>query len=348
MLKLGLGIAWDAKEISIPIKQIQLAEDLGFDSVWCAEAYGSDAITPLAFIAGQTKKIRLGTSIAQLAARTPASCAMQFNTLDVLAGRGRAICGLGLSGPQIVEGWYGQPWGKPYYRMRDYVQIMKKIFARKEHVTHESTEISLPLPADVPGAMGVGKPLKSIMETNPNLPIWLGTGGESMVRLTAQYCDGWIPLGLTPDNFDRFKPWLDEGFARAGNGKSLKDFEIQSGAFVNVTEDVQSAIDGQKPFFAFYVGGMGHKDKNFHKDTMVARGYADEAERIQELFAAGKREEAAEVVPDEYVDDAGLFGPPERIKERLRRWADSPVTGLTLRNLNDDTMRLLADINRSL
>ena len=348
MLKLGLGIAWDAKEISIPIRQIQLAEELGFDSVWCAEAYGSDAITPLAYIAGQTKKIRLGTSIAQVAARTPASCAMQFNTLDMLAGRGRAICGLGLSGPQIVEGWYGQPWGKPYYRMRDYIQIMKKIFSRKEHVVHEGTEMSLPLSVDVPGAIGLGKPLKSIMQTNANLPIWLGTGGESMVRLTAHYCDGWIPLGLTPDNFNRFKPWLEEGFARAGNGKSLKNFEIQSGAFVNVTDDVQGAIDQQKSFFAFYIGGMGHRDKNFHKDTMVARGYVDEAERIQELFAAGKRTEAAQAVPDEYVDDAGLFGPPARIKQRLQRWADSPVTGLTLRNLNNDTMRLVAEINRSL
>jgi len=187
-MKLGLMLGYSGAELNIPLERVQLAERLGYDSVWTAEAYGSDAITPLAYIAAHTERIRLGTAVLQLAGRTPANCAMAMATLDALAGGQRAICGLGVSGPQIVEGWYGQPWGRPYYRLRDYVQIMKKIFAREEPVRHEGAEISLPYTG--PGALGVGKPLKSILHMNPKLPIWLGTGMEATVKLTAEIADG--------------------------------------------------------------------------------------------------------------------------------------------------------------
>jgi len=252
-MKLGIGIGYSGGQLALPMERILLAEKLGYDSLWTAEAYGSDALTPLAYIAALTKHIRLGTGIIQLAARTPAATAMAVQTLDALAGGNRVICGLGVSGPQIVEGWYGQPWGRPYYRIRDYVQIMKKIFARDEPVSHDGAEISLPYTG--PGAMGIGKPLKSILHTNPDLPIWLGTGTESNVRLTAQYADGWLPLGFTPGAMDTYRPWLEEGFKRAGNGKSLKDFEIQTGVSVIITKDVREAFRKMKPGIALYVGG---------------------------------------------------------------------------------------------
>jgi F420-dependent oxidoreductase-like protein len=193
-MKLGLSIGYSKAKLELPVALVQRAEELGYDSVWSAEAYGSDAVTPLAFLAAVTKKIRLGTGIMQLAARTPANAAMCAGTIDALAGGGRFIAGLGVSGPQIVEGWYGQPWGRPYYRLKDYVAIMRKIFAREEPVTHDGREIALPYTG--PGASGVGKPLKSILHMNPEIPIYLATGSESTVELTAEIADGWLPMAL--------------------------------------------------------------------------------------------------------------------------------------------------------
>jgi len=193
-MKLGIRLGYSGAEMRLPVEKVRLAERLGFDSVWTAEAYGSDAITPLAYLAAVTSRIRLATGIMQLAGRTPAMAAMQAATVDALAGGNRVIAGLGVSGPQIVEGWYGQPWGKPYWRIRDYVAIMRKIFAREEPVTHSGREISLPYTG--PGASGLGKPLKSILHMNPRLPIWLGTGSEANIKLTAEIADGWLPLGF--------------------------------------------------------------------------------------------------------------------------------------------------------
>jgi F420-dependent oxidoreductase-like protein len=260
-MKLGLSIGYSGAELRLPVDKVLLAERLGFDSVWTAEAYGSDAITPLAYLAALTKRIRLGTGIMQLAARPPASAAMAAGTVDALAGGGRVIAGLGVSGPQIVEGWYGQPWGKPYWRIRDYVAIMRKVFERKDPVAHAGREISLPYTG--PGALGVGKPLTSILHMNPRLPIWLGTGTESNVKLTAEIADGWLPLGFVPRLMPMLRPWLEEGFHRAGGGKGYADFEIQPRAEVEITDDVRGALARMKPRVALYVGGMGHRDKNF-------------------------------------------------------------------------------------
>jgi F420-dependent oxidoreductase-like protein len=343
-VKLALAIGYSGASLEVPIELIQHAERLGFDSVWTAEAYGSDAITPLAWIAAKTERIRLGTGIMQLAGRPPAMCAMQCMTVDALAGGGRMIAGLGVSGPQIVEGWYGQPWGKPYWRIRDYVAIMRKVFERKDPVAHEGREISLPYTG--PGALGVGKPLTSILHMNPRLPIWLGTGTEANVKLTAEIADGWLPLGFVPRLMPMLRPWVEEGFRRAGGGKGYADFEIQPRAEVVITNDVKSALARQKPRVALYAGGMGHRDKNFHKEMMIRRGYGDAAQRIQELFLAKRKEEATAAVPDEFCDEMSLVGPVERIRERYRAWADSGITGLTIVAHQPEAMELMAGLAR--
>ncbi|MCZ6458923.1 MAG: LLM class F420-dependent oxidoreductase [Gammaproteobacteria bacterium] len=340
-MKLGLMLGYSGAELNIPVKLVQLAEQLGYDSVWTAEAYGSDAITPLAYLAARTERIRLGTAVIQLAGRTPANAAMAIATLDKLAGGNRAICGIGVSGPQIVEGWYGQPWGKPYYRLKDYVNIMKKIWAREEPVIHEGREISLPYTGD--GALGIGKPLKSILHMNPDIPIWLGTGMESTVRLTAEIADGWLPLGFVPESAHLYDQWINEGLAKAN--KTPDQFERQTMTHVQVTDDVQSALDRMKPGIALYVGGMGHKTKNFHNEMMVRRGFADAAARIQELYLAKRKDEAIAAVPDEFVDQGALVGPADRIRKRFAAWENCSITGLTISG-NEQAVRLMAECAR--
>jgi len=266
---------------------------------------------------------------------------MQMGTLDALAP-GRAICGIGVSGPQIVEGWYGQPWGRPYWRIRDYVTNMRKIFRREAPVSHDGREIALPYTGE--GAMGIGKPLQSILHMNPDIPIWLGTGTETNVRLTAEIADGWIPLNFVPGTLDSYRAPIEEGFARAGGGKSWKDFEIRPMVTVVVTDDIRAALQMPKPNLALYVGGMGHRDKNFHKDMMVRRGYGEAAERIQELYLSGRKAEAAEAVPDEYIDEGALMGPPQRIRERFAEWEGSGATGLTVWSSSHEGMELLAEL----
>jgi len=344
-MKLGLYLGYSGATMSLPVETVLLAERLGYDSVWTAEAYGSDAITPLAYLAALTQRIRLGTGIMQLAARTPAAAAMAVATLDALAGGDRVIAGLGVSGPQIVEGWYGQPWGRPYWRLRDYVAIMRKVLTRKEPVRHDGREISLPYTG--PGALGVGKPLTSILHANPRLPIWLGTGTEANVKLTAEVADGWLPLGFVPSTMKIVHPWLEEGFRRAGHGKSLRDLEIQARAQVTITDDVRGALAQLKPRIALYVGGMGYRDKNFHKDMMIRRGYGDAAARIQELYLAGRKDEATAAVPDEFCDEGALVGPVGRIRERYRPWADCGITGLTVVADQPAALELMADLARA-
>lgn len=340
-MKLGLALEWANPEIKLPLERILHVERLGFDSVWTAEIYGQDAITPLAYLAGQTRHIRLGTAVIQTAARTPSATALAMATLDQLAGGNRVILGLGLSGPQIVEGWYGQPWGRPNKRLRDYVTIVRQVLERKGPVRYEGEEITLPYTG--PGATGLGKPLKSVLHTNADLPIFLGTGAPANVALTAEIADGWLPMGYGPETRSVYKPWIEEGLARSG--RTWDDLDIQAGCQVILTEDVQTALDSLKPFIALYVGGMGAEKKNFHKDMMARRGFPEQAERIQELFLAGKREEAITAVPDAYVDQGALIGPSERIAERFRAWQDlEGVTGLTLHTEQTQALELLAKL----
>jgi F420-dependent oxidoreductase-like protein len=339
-MKLGLALPWANPKVKLPVERVQFVERLGFDSVWTAEIYGQDAITPLAFLAAHTRRIRLGTAVIQAAARTPAATALAMATVDQLAGGGRVIIGLGLSGPQIVEGWYGQPWGDPRVRLRDYVTIMRKVLRREGPVSHDGMEITLPYRG--PGSSGLGKPLKSVLHTDPNTPIYLGTGTPANVKLTAELADGWLPMGYNPETKAVYRPWLEEGLARAG--RKWGDLAIQAGCQVNLTNDVKAALDAQKPFTALYVGGMGAKSKNFHKEMMARRGYPEAAARIQELFLAGRREEAIAAVPDEYVDQAALIGPAERIRERFRAWQELGVSGLTLHTEQDEALELMAKL----
>ena len=343
-MKLGLALGYSGARLDLPVERVKTAERLGYDSVWTAEAYGSDAMTPLAYLAAVTSRIKLGTGIIQVSARTPANAAMAAGTIDAMAGGGRFIAGLGVSGPQIVEGWYGQPWGRPYYWLKDYTEIMRKVWRREAGLVHDGKQIRLPTEAE--GSMGIGKPLRSILHMNPDIPIYFGAGNEATVRLCAEIADGWLPLGLVPGTFHEYRPWIEEGFRRAGGGKGFDNFEIQASVFVEINDDVQEALDRLKPNEALYVGGMGHRDKNYHKDMMVRRGYGDAAERIQELYLAGRKDEAAAAVPDEWVDAKSLCGPPARIRRRYAPWEDCGGTSLNIRTSQDAAVALMAEIAR--
>ncbi len=343
-MKLGLELGYSGAKMALPIDTILKAEELGFDSVWTAEAYGSDAFSPLAYIAALTRRIRLCTGIAQLAARTPANCAMTAQTIEELAGRGRVVVGLGVSGPQVVEGWYGQPWGKPAARIRDYVAIMRKIWARQEPVTHEGAEISLPY--NGPGATGLAKPLKSILHGNPDIPIFLGTSTPGNIRLTGEIADGWTSMHLTPATMAPKLKLLEEGLAKRSDGKTMDTFERTAMSHLIMTDHVKAAIDMAKPQVALYVGGMGAQVKNFHNEAMVERGFAAEAARIQELYLAGHKDEAIATVPDEYIDDAALIGPEARLAERLVAWRDAGFTLMRLSVHTPDAMEVIARIAR--
>lgn len=342
-MKLGISVPLGSARANVPMERILQAERLGYDSVWTAEAYGQDAMTTLAYIAALTTRIRLGTSIIQIAARTPANAIMQAATIDDLSN-GRMILGIGVSGPQIVEGWYGQPWGVALDRLRDYVAIMRKIIAREGPVSHDGPEYQLPYRG--PGSSGLGKPLRSILHMRPDLPIWMGSMTPGGLRLAGEIADGIIGGG-TPAEFPRTRKLIEQGFAKAGNGKSWKDFEVQTSTSVIVTNDVKAAIDSLKPHRALYIGGMGARSKNFHNERMVKRGYADEAKYIQELYLAGRKDEAAEAIPDEFIDDEALIGPPDRIRERFRAWEDAGFTGLTVGGNQPEALELMAEITGS-
>jgi len=317
-LKLGLQLGyWGAFCPANHVDLAQEAERLGYDSVWTAESWGNDVFTPLAWIGAQTSKIRLGTSVAQLSARTPASCAMAALAIDHMSG-GRMILGLGVSGPQVVEGWYGQPYSKPLTRTREYVSIIRKILAREEGVTNEGE--FYPLPYTGPGSWGMGKALKSI--THPlraDLPIFLGAEGPKNVAQTARIADGWLPLYYSPYREEVYADQLVE--AKPG-------FEIAAMALVNLNDNLDEALYPVKAMLGFYIGGMGSKSRNFHKELMARMGYSDEAEEIQDLFMAGKRDEAIAAVPDQFADEISLSGSKDRVKEKLVDWQGSKVTSL--------------------
>lgn len=339
-MKLGINIGYSGAEIHVPIDLIRRVEALGYDSIWTAEAYGSDAVTPLAYIAALTTRIKLGTAIMQIPARTPAMCAMTMSTLDALSG-GRVLVGLGLSGPQVVEGWHGVPYGKPAARTREYVEILRKIWARQEPVSYEGQEYHLPYTG--PGATGLGKPLKSILHGR-QLPVYLATMGPVNIRNTAELADGWLPIWFSPARMPLFRPHLEEGFRRAGNGKSWKDFDIAAGCTVAIGNDVKALLAMQKPLLALYMGGMGAREKNFHNEMAIRYGYGDAAARIQELYLAGRKAEAAEAVPDELCDEMSLVGPVQRIRERYRAWEDAGVTTLLVQARQPEALELMAEI----
>jgi F420-dependent oxidoreductase-like protein len=339
-MKLALGLdLYRGATLEVPVEQVLRAEALGYHSVWTAEAYGSDALSPLAYLAALTTRIKLGTGVVQIAARTPAATAMHALTIDALAGGNRVIIGLGVSGPQIVEGWYGQPWGSPNQRLREYVAIMRKVFAR-EPLTNDGKEF--PLPYDGPGAVGQGKPLRSILHPAGEVEIWLAAGGPKNTELCAEVGDGMLPMGWGAEGEAVYGPHLEAGFERRGGRP--ENFEIFGGVAVEFTDDVKATIEAKKPLTAMYVGGMGSATHNYHRAAMARRGFPEAAARIQELWLAGRKEEAIAAVPDEYIEEGALFGTEKRMRERWGSVVPSGLTGLIVRTDDIAGLELVAEL----
>jgi F420-dependent oxidoreductase-like protein len=331
---------YSASTISLPMALIQEAENLGYHAVWTAEAYGSDAVTPLAWIGANTEKIHLGTAIMQMPGRTPANTAMTAMTLDQLSG-GRMLLGLGLSGPQVVEGWHGQPYAKPLGKTREYVSIVRDIFKREAPLVHQGAHYQIPYQGS--DATGLGKPLKSILHGRADIPIYLASIGPKNVELTAEIADGWLPIFFSPKNYaTSYKAHVDAGLAKAG--KSLDTFDIGPSPMVAVGDDVDACRMMAKPILALYIGGMGAKDQNFYNKLACRYGYEAEAANIQSLYLEGKKHEAALAVPDALVDEVALCGPKERIKDQLDAWKEAPVTTLNLWAFDVNSLRVMADL----
>jgi F420-dependent oxidoreductase-like protein len=333
-LKLGLQLGyWGAQPHPDLIPVAQEAEKLGFDSIFTAEAWGSDAFTPLAWIGAHTSKIKLGTSVVQLSARTPTATAMATLTLDHLSG-GRVILGLGVSGPQVVEGWYGQPFAKPLSRTREYIGIIRQVLERGGPVASPGPHYPLPYRGE--GSWGLGKPLRSI--THPlraDVPIFMGAEGPKNVALAAEIADGWLPLYYSPYRQEVYADQL---------AKAKPGFEISQVVVLNIHDDVEEALMPVKASLGFYVGGMGAKKRNFHMELMARMGFEAEAQKIQELFFEGKRAEAVAMVPSEFADEISLVGPIDRVRDRLQAWRDTPVTTLLLGTRDFATMRTAAEL----
>jgi F420-dependent oxidoreductase-like protein len=332
-LGLSLGYAPPGTNPSDLFPLVEEAERLGFDSVWVAEAWGADAVSVLGWLAARTERIKLGSAIMQIPGRTPANTAMTAATLDLLSG-GRFLLGLGTSGPQVVEGWHGQPWGKPLGKTREYVEIVRAAL-RREVVEHVGEHYRIPW--DGPGASGLGKPLKLMLRPlRAEIPIYLAALGPKNVALAAEIADGWLPIFVAPERFEEaFGPSL----AAAPPG-----FEIAATASVLVGDDVAALRDALRPHVALYVGGMGAKGRNFYNALVRRYGWEEEAERIQELYLSGKQREAIAAVPDELVDAVSLVGPKERIAERLAAWRETPVTTLVLGTTQPEALRTLAEL----
>ncbi len=328
-LKLAYGVGyWSAGPPKGALDSIIEAERLGFESVWSAEAYGSDALTPLAWWGASTSSIKLGTGIIQMSARTPSATAMAAMTLDHLSN-GRFILGLGVSGPQVVEGWYGEPYRRPLERTREYISIIRSIIQRDQPVTHSGNQYQLPY--DGEHASGLGKPLKSTVHPlRNNIPIYLGAEGPKNVSLAAEICDGWLPLFFSPSENDFYLSCLNEGFSASGDPSKANDFEVVAPVTVIPGNDVEACADMVRPMLALYAGGMGAKGANFHFDVFARMGYEDVALKVQELYLEGKKDEAAAAIPLKMVEDVALVGPAEKIKEELDRWDDTVLTTLLL------------------
>ena len=333
-MKLGLIFGyWQASPNKQAVELAQAAERLGYDSVWTAESWGNCAFTYLTWLAAHTETVKLGTGVVQLSARTPTATAMAAMTLDHLSN-GRVILGLGVSGPQVVEGWYGRPANRPLARTREYVDIIRKALRREGPLTNDGE--LYPLPYRGEGSTGLGKPLKIM--THPlrsEIPIFLGAEGPKNVTQTAEIADGWLPLYYSP-----YRPEVYADQLTAAG----PDFEINAGANLSITDDVAAGLAPVKANLGFYIGGMGAKGQNYHTKLMARMGYEEEAYKIQDLFFAGKREEAIASVPDDFADEISLVGPPSRIRQRLEAWEKSPVTTLMVSGRSEEQLKAIRDV----
>ena len=337
-MRLGVNLGYWG---SLPVDQAALAiraDELGFHSIWTAEAYGSDALTPLAWVGAQTKQIKLGTGIMQMPARTPAATAMAAATLDTLS-EGRVLLGIGASGPQVSEGWYGVEYGQPLRRTREYVEIIRRILAREGPLEFDGDDYQVPLK----GGTGLGKPLKLITKPLRNdIPIYLAAIGPKNVALAGEIADGWLPVFCSPERFDEvFTPALEEGFAK--RTRPRETFDVNATAPLIMADDIDGCRALVKPFLALYIGGMGARGKNFYNDLAQRLGFEAAAKEIQDFYLDGKKTEATAAVPDELVDEIALVGPKERIVDRLAAWRESPVTTLCVSTAQPEALEVLAE-----
>ena len=343
-MKLGILAGYSGRKVSLPLEAIRHAESLGYDSVWTSEAYGSDAVTPATWILANTTRIRVGTAIMQMQARTPAMAAMTAMTLAQLSGN-RFIVGLGASGPQVIEGWHGVPYGKPVTKLREYVQIMKQVFARRDALSFDGEEYQIPYRGK--GATGLGKPLKSILHCEVPPPIYAATITPNGVRAAAEVADGFFPVWMDPEQFSLFEAPINEGFQRAG-GKTLAKFDVAPFITVVMGDDLKHCMAPIKGHMALYIGGMGARGKNFYNDYARRLGFEAAAVTIQDLYLAGRKDEAEAAVPDELVDACHLVGPKARIKDRVQRWIAAgrkgQVSSLLIAGAHKEAIEWMAEL----
>ncbi len=341
-MRLGLNIGYSGATLDLPMDMIKEADKLGYYAVWTSEAYGSDAVTPLAWIGAQTESIHLGSAIMQMPARTPAMTAMTAITLDQLSN-GRMLLGLGLSGPQVVEGWHGEPYGKPIGKTREYVSILRTIFKREEPLNHQGDHYKIPYTGE--DALGLGKPLKSIIHGRPDLPIYIAAIGPMNVTLTAEVADGWLPIFFSPERYEEnFAEYVQEGFDRADHEKTLDNFDIAPTVMVAMDDNIAMARNQVRPILALYIGGMGSKDNNFYKNLAERYGFEEAANTIQDLYLSGNKTEAMMAVPDDLIDEVALVGSRDRIRDHLQRWQNSAITTLTVQTNDIETVRAMAEM----
>ena len=342
-MRLGIVLGYTGGN-ALNMELVEEAERLGFDSVWTSEAYGTDAVSPAAWVLARTSRIKVGTAIMQMPARTPACAAMTAMTLSALSGN-RFILGIGPSGPQVIEGWHGVPYGKPLTRTREYIEIIRKILKREAPLEHQGDQYQIPNTG--PGSTGLGKPLKSILHGDPSMKIYTAAISPAGLRVSAEVADGVFPIFLNPERFDVIEGPLREGFAKAGGGKGLQNYDVAPFVPVRLGDDLEACRAGVKQHLALYIGGMGARDKNFYNDYAKRLGYEAEAAKIQDAFLAGRRAEAAAAVPDRLVDEIALVGPRARIRERLQAWKaasrEGKVGSLLATGASIEALRVLAE-----
>lgn len=343
-MKLGIHVNLTGVPPRLDMDLVLEAERLGFESVWCGESYGTDAVTPIAWILSRTAKIKAGTGIMQIPARTPACAAMTAMTLQALSGN-RFLCGVGPSGPQVVEGWHGVAFGKPLPRIREYIAIIRKILAREGALSWASDHYRIPYAG--PDATGLGKPLRSIVHADPAMKFYTAAISPAGLSLAGEVADGTLPIFMSPEKADLVVGPVSNGLAKAGGGKRLADFDIAPHVKIRVGKDLAALRDSLRPEIALYVGGMGARTKNFYNSYAKRLGYADAAVRIQDLYLDGKKNEAAALVPDAMIDEIALIGPAERIRDRLQAWKDVArdhrVGTIVLTGGTPDALRVAAE-----
>lgn len=343
-MKLAFMAGYSPAQVSLPLDLVLEAERLGFDSVWTSEAYSTDAVSPAAWLLARTKTVKVGTAIMQMPARTPTCAAMTAMTLDALSG-GRFLLGLGPSGPRVIEGWYGVPYGRPLTRTREYISIIRQILARNAPLEHDGFHYQIPYAgAD---ATGLGAPMKGVLRGNPALPIYTAAITPNGLRTAGELADGVFPIWMNPDRFELLGPHLEEGFEAAGNGKSLADFDVAPLVYVVLGDDVEACRQPVRQHLALYIGGMGPKEKNFYAMYAARMGYEAEAAQVQELFLSGRKAEAAAAVPETLIDDCALVGPADRIRDHLQRWREAGARGevgsLLVGGASPPALQLLAE-----